>query len=189
MTETTATNTIREAVGIFFDLDQLEGAVANLKSAGFSADKIGLLAGEYTVRENLGHLYETVNRQENRPNSPNKAFVAKQSVGDTVHAVFGTLYIVGTAVAGGFVVASAGILGGGVAVAIATTAVFGSLGAVLAGIIHKSDAEYLQEQVEEGHLLLFVRTDDAGSERNAVNILAKHSAFDARVHTVPVRES
>lgn len=182
-------NTIREAVGIFFNSDQLEAAIADLKAAGFEAREIGLLAGEFTVKEHLGHLYEKVNKEEDDPGAPNKAFVAKQSVGDTAHALFGTLHIVGTAVAGGVVVASAGILGGAIGALVASTAVFGGVGAVLGGIIHKSDADYLEEQVEEGHLLLFVRTEDAEAELKAIDILDKHSAFDPRVHTVPARVS
>ena len=50
---------------------------------------------------------------------------------------------------------------------------------MLALIIHESDADYLEEQVDEGHLLLFVRTRDAEREAKAVEILSKHCAFDA----------
>lgn len=185
----TAKSTIREAIGVFFDTEKLEAAIADLKAAGFHSDEIGLLAGEHTVKQNLGHLYEEVNRDEDDADAPNKAFVAKQAVGDTAHALFGTLYIVGSAVAGGAVVASAGILGGAVAAAIATTAVFGGVAAVLGGIIHKNDAEYLEEQVEEGHLLLFVSTRDEAAEKKAVEILSAHSAFDPRVHQVPEKDS
>ena len=101
-----------------------------------------------------------------------------------MHALLGTLYMTGAAVAGGAVVGSAGILGGAVAAAAATTAVFAGIGALLAGIIHESDAEYLEEQVDEGHLVLFVRTKDAEQEQRALEILKQHAAFDPRIHTV-----
>ena len=176
---------IREAVGIFFDTKKLEETIAELKSSGFESDELGLLAGEHTVRENLGYIYAEVNKNETSPSAPNTAFVAKESKGDIPHAMFGSLYLVGTALAGGAVVASAGILGGAVAVAVATTAVFGGVGAVLAGIIHESDAEYLEEQVDEGHLLLFIRTRDTEHENLALKILSKHAAFDPRIHAAP----
>lgn len=177
--------TIREAIGIFFEADKLEEAIVDLKASGFHKEQLGLLAGEFTVRDKLGHLYTEVNTNKDDSQSPNTSFVAKESVDDTVHGLLGTLYMVGTALAGGAVVASAGILGGAVAVATATTAVFGGMGAVLVSIIHKSDAEYLEEQVNEGHLVLFVRTRDKKEENSAVEILARHSAFDPRIHTVP----
>lgn len=187
MTDPTESNTIREAVGIFFDAETLEAAVADLKAEGFHANEIGLLAGEYTVKENLGHVYEEINKDEDDAEAPNKAFVLRDSVGDTPHALFGTLYIVASAIAGGAVVASAGILGGAVGAAIATTAVFGGVGTVLGSIIHKSDADYLEEQVERGHLVLFVRTNDEAAEKKAVDILTRHCAFDPRIHTVPTK--
>jgi hypothetical protein len=52
-------------------------------------------------------------------------------------------------------------------------------------IIHESDAEYLEEQVDEGHLLLFVRTDDSEREKLALDVLSRHGAFDAKVYEAP----
>jgi hypothetical protein len=56
---------------------------------------------------------------------------------------------------------------------------------VLGRIIHQSDAEYLEEQVDEGHLLLFVRTRESAQEQRAMEILAKHCGADVRIHSVP----
>lgn len=179
------TDSIREVVGIFFDSEKLGEAITELKSSGFNNEELGLLADELTVKEKLGHVYANINKDEADPHAPNTAFVAKDAIGDVPHALFGTLYIVAAAVAGGAVVASAGILGGALAVAVATTAVFGGVGAVLAGILNKSDAEYLEEQIDEGHLLLFVRAENRQKEQKAVEIMSNHSAFDARVHEVP----
>lgn len=184
MKNDTNTHTTREAVGIFFDAKTLEDTITDLKASGFLADELGLLASEFAVRENLGHLYTDVNEHGGSEDAPETAFVSKGSTNEISHAMFGSLYIIGTAVVGGAVVASAGILGGGVAVAVATTAVFGGVAAVLGGILHKSDADYLEEQVDEGHLLLFVTTKDSEHEKKAVEIMSKHSAFDPRIHTV-----
>ncbi len=185
MTSSSDTTPIREAVGVFFEARELNDTITDLKALGFDNAALGLLADELIVREKLGHVYSDINKDEADPGAPNIAFVAKDSIGDVPHALFGTLYIIGAAVAGGAVVASAGILGGALAVAVATTAVFGGIGAVLGSIIQESDAEYLEEQVDEGHLLLFVRTKNAEQEKQAIEILSRHSAFDARVHTVP----
>lgn len=185
MKKSPETAPLREAIGVFFDAKTLEKAIVDLKAAGFNSKELGILASEFSVREKLGHLYTETNKDEGDPSAPNVAFVAKNSIGDIPRAFLGTLYLFGAAVTGGAVVASAGILGGAVAVAVATTAVFGGVGAVLAGIVHETDAEYLEEQVDEGHLLLFIRTIDTEREKKAIEILSKHSAFDPRIHTVP----
>lgn len=187
MQKHTDTPSIREAVGIFFDTKTLEESISDLKAAGFPNEAIGLLAGEAAVREKLGHLYADVNK-DTAKGEPNIAFVANKSVGDTTtHALSGALYLTGAAVTSGAVVATAGILGGAIAVAAATSLAFGGIATLLASILRESDAEYLEEQVDEGHFLLFVRTLDKAHEELAVKILSTHAAYDPRIHTVPMR--
>ena len=43
----------------------------------------------------------------------------------------------------------------------------------------------LQEQLDRGGLLLWVRTWDKDREKRAVDILNKHSGHDVHVHGVP----
>lgn len=175
---------IREAVGIFFDADHLHAAIDDLLSAGFTHTDLGLLTGEHTVRQALGHLYEDANQSAGDPDAPRMAFVRKQSMGDTVHAGLGSLFFVGATTAAGAAVASAAVLGGALVAAATGVAAIGGIGAAMVLILHQSDAEYLEEQVDEGHLLLFVRTRDATREKQAVKILSRHAAYDARVHSV-----
>ena len=184
MSDSATATPVREAVGIFFDSKKLEETIKDLQESGFHHDEIGLLAGQFTVREKLGHLYEEINEDSADPDAPNTAFVAKESVGDTVYALRGSLLMTGAAVTSGAVVATAGILGGAVAAAAATAAAFSGIGALLGVITHKSDAEYLEEQVDEGHLLLFVRTKDAEKEARALEILGRHAAYDPKVYSV-----
>jgi hypothetical protein len=173
---------IREAVGIFFDSLHLHEAVDDLESAGFDFADLGLLAGQYTVRQKLGEFYNEINESVDRPEGPRLAFVADSSMGDTVHAWFGSLFFIGTTVASGAMVASAAVLGGALLAAVSgAAALVGITGGALGLIIHESDAEYL----EEGHLLLFVRTNDLDREKVALGILSKHGAFDARMYEVP----
>jgi hypothetical protein len=181
-----SSNTIREAVGIFFEIDHLHEAVDELVASGFSFEDLGLLAGQDTVRQRLGEFYSEVNESAGGPEGPSTAFVAEKSMGDTVHAFLGTLFFVGTTAASGAAVASAAVLGGSLVPAVAGAAAMGAIGGALALIIHQSDAEHLEEQVDEGHLLLFVRTEDADEEASAVDILSRHGAFEAKVYDAPV---
>ncbi len=178
--------TVREAVGTFFDSKHLHEAVDELVSSGFNFDDVGLLAGQYTVKQHLGEFYNEVNESANSSEGPSTAFVAEKSMGDTLHGFLGTLFFVGTTAASGAVVASAAVLGGGLlAAAAGAVALVGITGGAMSLIIHQSDAEHLEEQVDEGHLLLFVRTENADEEAKAVDILSRHGAFEAKVYEAP----
>ena len=178
--------TLREAVGIFFDGKHLHAAIDELESSGFDLAKLGLLAGEYTVKQQLGEFYTEINKSADSPDGPRTAFVADKSMGDTAHALIGGLFFVGTTVASGAIVASAAVLGGGLlAAAGGAVAILGLTGGALSLIIHQSDAEYLEEQIDEGHLLLFVQTENSEQEQVVLDILTKHGAFDAKVYQAP----
>lgn len=177
--------TVREAVGVFFDSDHLHEAVDELVSSGFRYEDLGMLAGEEAVREKLGEFYKEVNQSAEAAEGPRMAFVAKKSMGDTVHAFLGTLFFAGTTAASGAIVASAAVLGGSLLPAVAGAAAIGLAGGAMAAIIHQGDAEHLEEQLDEGHLLLFVRARNAEEEKKAVEILSRHGGFEARIYEAP----
>jgi len=84
------------------------------------------------------------------------------------------------------VVASAGV----VAAAVTGTALAGALiGTVLTRWLGKHHAEHLQEQLDRGGLLLWVRTPDAAAEQRALEILTRHSAHDVHIHDLPAKAS
>lgn len=179
------TEMVREAVGVFFETEHLNQAIDDLLESGFERANLGLLAGEEAVQRALGDIYRRTDQPADSPDVPCTAFVAEESIDDTSHAGLGGLVLLGATTAAGAAVATAGVLGGALVVAATGTAAFAAIGAVLAAIIHESDADYLEEQVDEGHLLLFVRTKDSEHEAKAVDILSKHCGFDARVYSVP----
>jgi hypothetical protein len=61
----------------------------------------------------------------------------------------------------------------------------GLIGGILAKLVGDRHAEYLQEQLEHGGLLLWVRTRDAAHEQHAVDILKKHAGREVHVHAIP----
>ncbi len=170
---------IHEAVGIFFDAESVEACVNDLKSNGFNNETIGLLANQQTVQAKLTHLYEQVN--EHGTNEPDVAFVGKESTENSTNAFLGSLSFIGAATVGSGVVASAALLGGPLLVSAATVAFGGGIGAVLGWVISKSEADYLEEQVEAGHILLFVRTNNAQQERRALDSFARFNAFGSKI--------
>lgn len=181
--------TIREAVGIFFDRPHLEGALVELREAGFDKEEIGLLAGERAVKDTLSDIYAKYNRTENAETSPETAFVKKESLGDTFRSLSGGLVFTGASTAMGAAVISAGVFGGAVLAAAAGAAAVAGVGALAGAVIHKNDAEYLEEQVDAGHLLIFVRVTTDEEEAKALAILNQHEGYDARVIEVKADSS
>jgi hypothetical protein len=70
--------------------------------------------------------------------------------------------------------------------AIAATVLAGGAGAAIGGFLARrvgdEHAEYLQNQINHGGLLLWVRTRDEAQEKTAVEILKRNSGRDVHVH-------
>ena len=187
MSKDDSSRQVREVIGIFADGNHLKVAIDELVSSGFSKDRIGLMASEYAVEQSLGDLYTRINETQDPAKAPATAFVAAESVGDTARSLGGGLFFAGSTAALGAVVASAAVLGGALLPAVAGAAAVGAMGVLLGSVIRQSDAEYLEGQVDMGHLLLFVRADDVARQEKAMEILSRNSAQDVRVHEVAVR--
>ena len=175
--------TVREAVGIFTNSKTLENAITALINSGFNNDAINLLASESTVQDSLGEFYRESHKSIDTPIGPRTGFVVKNT-GVLAHDAIGTLILVGATLSGGVLLVSAGAFGSPLLAALSTAPIVGGITAVLLKTVQKSDADYLEEQLEMGHMLLFVRTDDADQEKSALKILSKHSAHDAKIYTV-----
>jgi len=174
--------TVREAVAVMADVDALEAAVAALEAAGFRGHDISLLAGHATVERKLGRMYQRVEELEDDPAAPREAFVSRAAVDRREGVLMGSMATIPALLAAGTVVASAGA----VAAAIAGTAATGALiGSVLARWMDQRHAEWLEEQLERGGILLWVRTPDAAAERQALEILKQHAAHDIHLHDIP----
>ena len=175
---------VSEAVAVFHDVSDLDAAVEELRAAGFAKDDISLLASEDAVERKLGHRYERVEELEDDPEAPRVAYRTRTSLGESEDRLIGSLTYLPAVVAAGTVVASAGV----VAAAVTGTAIAGALiGTVLAHWLDKSHAEHLQEQLDHGGLLLWVRTPDEDAQRRALEVLTRHSAHDVHIHQLPAR--
>jgi hypothetical protein len=173
---------VREAVAVFDDVSSLEAAVEDLREAGFADDAISLLAGQDAVEKKLGRMYQRVEELEDDPRAPRTAFVSERNLGERENRVLGSLTVLPTVIAAGTVVASAGAL----AAAIVGTAVAGAaIGTVLTHWMDRRHAERLQEQLDRGGVLLWVRTPSEAEERKAMDVLTRYSAHDIHIHEIP----
>lgn len=180
--------TVREAVGIFHNADSLKEAINDLLDSGFRPDELGLLASAQVVERSLGDLYARTNENSASPQAPAIAFVGRDSIGEAPRTVGGSLFFVGTTGVLGAVVASAAVFGGAALAAVGGIVGVGMIGALVATFINQSDAEYLQQEVDEGHILLFARIDST-REQQAMDILKQHSGLDVKMYDVPVISS
>lgn len=173
-----------EAVAVFDSADALQDAIDELLSSGFDRAELSLLAADGAVEEKLGHRYEKIGELEDDETVPRDAYVSTESVGDAEGGLIGGLMYVGALAATGAVVASGGTLAAALASAAALGGLGGVIGASLAQLIGQQHAQHLQEQLDRGGLLLWVRTRDQAHEKRAVGILSRHSGHDVHLHAL-----
>tara|TARA_R100001143_G_scaffold41116_2_gene37365 strand:- start:653 stop:1213 length:561 start_codon:yes stop_codon:yes gene_type:complete len=186
MTSGSSKKTIREAVAVFYDGEQLKKTVNAVLEAGYTNDQIGLLASENSIKASLGDFYHRTNESQDAGQKPVTAFVGKKD-GETEQGSFGgSLFFIGTTGAMGGVVASSAVLGGALVAALSGIFAVGLVGALAGKIIHQSDADYLQQQIDEGHILLFVRITDEDSEKKLSKLLESESGDKVRICEITV---
>jgi len=178
-------STHTEAVAVFSDSKTLQAAIDDLLSHGFNRADISLLAGEEAVDAKLGHVYLKTEELEDDPNVPTVAYVSKEAIGDAEGALVGGLVYVGAVAAIGAVVASGGTLAVVLTAAVLAGGTGGLIGAALASLVGERHAHHIQEQLDHGGLLLWVRTWDKDHEARAVDVLSRYSAHDVHVHELP----
>jgi hypothetical protein len=182
MAGSTTGTKVREAVAVFDDVSSLEAAVADLRAAGFEEGSISLLAAHDAVERKLGHMYRRVEELEDDPQAPRTAFVSGKNIDERENRLIGSLTVLPTMIAAGTVVATAGA----VAAAVVGTAVAGALlGTVFAHWMDQRHANWLQEQLDRGGILLWVRTPTEEDERKAMDVLTSYSAHDVHIHEIP----
>lgn len=185
MTDTDDKKIVREAIAVFLDPQNLKSAVRELLASGVSRERVGLLASEHSVRESLGDFYTHTNNTNDSGEGPVTAFVDKNSNSQQQQdSLGGSLFFAGTTGAMGAVVASSAVFGGALLAALSGVVAVGAVGAMAGKIIHQSDADYLQQQIDEGHILLFVTITDQRREQEIVDLLTRHQGQNVKVHKV-----
>ena len=175
---------IREAVGIFFDAQSVKKTAADLQSCGFTQAELGLLAKRFSNQEALHQLMQQFDQRRDTSEGPNTAFVVEQAQGDTKRVLRGTLMLATGAVGGGMVIAAAAVFGGAMAAAVATILAVICVFTALLIFINRPDADYLENQIQDGHLLLFVRAKDEKSEKLAIDVLKRNGAHNPKIYSV-----
>lgn len=176
---------VREAVGVFHKVDDLQAAIDELLSSGFNRAEISILGAQNAVEAKLGTPQISRAQLGDNASTPRGLYISNESMEVGKGSLIGGLALLG-GLASTVVLGAAGgpILVMVLGVALATGA-GGLLGTRLSGLLGHQRAAHFQEQLDRGGLLLWVRTFDTVRENRAVEILTRHSGGDVHVHGIP----
>ena len=178
------TTTHRETVGVFDDIKQLQQAADDLAQAGFDQQKeLSLLANEGTVEDKLGHIYSKAEDIDNDPDMPPLAYTTPTPIGNAEGALIGApMYA--AAFGAGAVIAAGGPIALTISAILGAGGVGAAAGGVIAAMVGKTYSSKLQEELDQGGLLLWVKTPDPQTEERAKDVLGRHEARLVETHDV-----
>jgi len=186
MPEAVYSSIMTEAVAVFLDVESFQAAIDDLLSVGFDHADINVLAHEDTITSKLGPAHASTELGDD-PDVPRIGYVPDETIGNAEGALIGAGVYVPAMFGGLAVAASGGTLLGVFAAAALAGGAGGLVGAALARYIGHEHAKHLDQHLQHGGLLLWVRTRDAAREKQALEILRRHSAHDVHLHQIPKR--
>lgn len=181
-----ADTTIHEIVGVFHDAGGLRKAADDLMAAGFDRSELSMLGSRKAVEEKLGSAAQSAAGLEDNPGVPMQGYIGPDAMIEAKSAMIGVPAFIGVCAAAAPAIAHGAsttevivwaIIGG------VAGLVLGAIGAKMAG--NKSSA-YLQNQVKNGGILLWVRTATPDKQAKASEIMKGAGAGDVHVHDRPV---
>jgi len=177
---------LREVVAVFDSSEALQSAIDDLLTNGFHHSEISLLANEETVREKLGPEHIRASELEDSDVVPRSEYVDPESMNEAKAGIVGGLFYVGAIVGASAVMAAGGALASAIAAGVIAGGGGGLFGVALAKLIGDNQAKQVQEQLENGGLLLWARAWNKDKERTAISILERNGGRDVHAHVAAV---
>ena len=183
--ETGPRGNLREAVCLFDSEDELQAAIDDLETHGFSNAAVSRPVPRDEILEALDHDVANVKELEDDANVPRQAYVDKESKTEGIALLVVIPVYIALMVAGGIIAANGLLLWQGIVISI----MLGSIGAAGGGVIAYRIAKKrtMREQSEKawGGLILWVRTGSPDQEDKALKILRRNSGRDVHLHGPP----
>ncbi len=174
------TPAIREAVAVFDDSEKLEKAVSELQSHGIDRANLSFLAHDALTE----HYGTDTRRLADDPSASREAVVTEPDIRQGRVLGTGMAATVAAFAAAGFTVATGGSIVVIAAAAAAAAAASGAISTVIGRTLAKDEEAFLDTQLAQGGVLLWVRTPDADAERHAIEVLRRYSQ-NVRLHGQP----
>ena len=182
------TVTVREVAGVFHDKEALENAIDDLLTAGFDRGDIDIMGDVDAVRYRFGQVFAPVEEVPDIPHAPRRALVTRDDQTLTTMGAFQMLFTIGAFATGVVVVASGGGAALALAAAMAGGTVGGALGAAVAHIFGKKHSAEVEEALQSGGIILWVRVHDAEQQAKAQEILVAHGGEAVRAHDIELEK-
>lgn len=180
----TPAETIREAVAAFDDPEALQAAVSDLQSHGFDRADISFMARD-DLEQRVAPEHGDVRKAEDDPKVKRAPVVVDTDIRQRRILDISAAATVAAFAAAGFTVMTGGAAALAAGLAVAAGGGVGGLGALLGKVYGGEHRKYLEEQLERGGVLVWVRLRDAAAEPRALDILRRHGGHDVHVHEVP----
>lgn len=172
--------TFREAVGLFPDMNNMQDAIRELEGSAFQRDSISVLGSRHDVEKVFGSDVVNAYLAEDDPRTPRQAPTRPEEENIGAGAlVGGVAYLAAISVALFTIPLSlpltlaAVALGGGGGAAI---------GVGVVTLLGQRMDERTRQQIEQGGLILWVRTQDEDLEALALHIMRKHGGHHIKIH-------
>ena len=172
----------REAVGLFLSGHDLQEAIRSLEGAAFPRQDISIMGGRAELERVFGAKVIPPEFAIDNPDTPRQAPARpeEQTIG-AAGMIGGTAYVgaMALAITAGAVtfpaIISAAVIGG---------IGGGTLGAVLTKLLGNRYNRHIEEQINKGGLLLWVRTPDLEREDLANRIMITNNAYQVHAHLI-----
>jgi hypothetical protein len=171
---------IRETVAVFDDAEKLESAVSELQSSGIDRSELSILAHDSPAARSPGDLGQVADD----PATPRDPIVSDTDLRQGRVLGTGLAATIAAFAAAGITVATGGVAAATIVAAVVAAGGVGAASTFVGRILADDQTSFLEAQLARGGVLLWFRTRDAASERNALNVLRRHSAT-VYLHDLP----
>lgn len=168
---------IREAVGVFEDMEDLRKAVSELEGTQFSRESISMLGNKNDIEKQFGLPEIPPALAENNRDAPRQPPIRTEEKAIGLGVMIGSCSFI--AVTGTLLATGADV---DISIILTATIAGGVIGYLLAKITEKYFGRHIQKQIEKGGMVLWVKTHNAKREKIAYDILIKHGAKHVHIN-------
>ena len=169
-----------EAVGIFSSQQDIDAAIADLEAAMFPRHDISVIGSKAKMQDRFGSEALSPELLEDNPRAPKDASIRPEEKTIASTVIVGVPAYFAGCIAGVLVNPASAV------VLIAAVTLGSVVGAAIGGSLLYGIKVYLdnrvQKQLDEGGLVLWVKTLKPGQERKAKAIMKEHGARDVHFH-------
>lgn len=173
---------LKEAVGIFSNINDLDAAVEDLESSHFARQDISVLGSTDKIEEKFGRRSIDYKQLQDHPDAPRGISLRPEE----------------KTIAAGFMIGVPAYLGGCMAalavnpatnlVLLSAVAIGSLIGAGIGGaatfMLRRRIMNNINEKIRKGGLLLWVRTGGPNREKIALDILKRNGGRHVHIHNI-----